>query len=239
MPTLQGASMSVEKIVVIEDEKDISEIIKFNLEKESYLVLTEADGISGLRTIKDEGPSLIILDLMLPELDGIEVCRRLKADSLTNHIPIIMVTAKGEESDIILGLGIGADDYITKPFSTKELVARVKAVIRRGPLREERGVGDRIIIDDLRIDASKHTVYIKNKPEFFTATEFRLLHFLASHRGRVFTRDQLLNRIIGEDANVIDRNIDVHIRAIRKKLSESQYLIETIRGVGYRFMDVE
>ena len=231
--------MSVEKIVVIEDEKDISEIIKFNLEKESYLVLTEADGISGLRTIKDEGPSLIILDLMLPELDGIEVCRRLKADSLTNHIPIIMVTAKGEESDIILGLGIGADDYITKPFSTKELVARVKAVIRRGPLREERGVGDRIIIDDLRIDASKHTVYIKNKPEFFTATEFRLLHFLASHRGRVFTRDQLLNRIIGEDANVIDRNIDVHIRAIRKKLSESQYLIETIRGVGYRFMDVE
>lgn len=231
--------MSVEKIVVIEDEKDISEIIKFNLEKESYLVLTEADGISGLRTIKDEGPSLVILDLMLPELDGIEVCRRLKADSLTNHIPIIMVTAKGEESDIILGLGIGADDYITKPFSTKELVARVKAVIRRGPLREERGVGDRIIIDDLRIDASKHTVYIKDKPEFFTATEFRLLHFLASHRGRVFTRDQLLNRIIGEDANVIDRNIDVHIRAIRKKLGESQYLIETIRGVGYRFMDVE
>jgi two-component system, OmpR family, alkaline phosphatase synthesis response regulator PhoP len=231
--------MSSEKIVVIEDESDILEVISYNLEREGFKVFSAGDGLKGVQIVRDEGPDLIILDLMLPGIDGIEVCRRLKSDSLTSPIPIMMVTAKGEESDVVLGLGIGADDYITKPFSTKELIARAKAVLRRGPLREERGKGERIVIDDLRIDSARHQVHLGDKPVYFTATEFRLLHFLASHPGRVFTRDQLLSRVIGEDANVIDRNIDVHIRSIRKKLGNSRYLIETIRGVGYRLTDVD
>lgn len=231
--------MSKTKLVVIEDEQDILDIITYNLEREGFKVFTAKDGNSGLSMVRKEDPNLVILDLMLPGIDGIEVCRRLKNDSLTSSIPVIMLTAKSEESDVVLGLGIGADDYLTKPFSTKELIARVKAVLRRGPLREDRGKGERIVFEGLKIDAARHQVYINEEPVYFTATEFRLLYFLASHPGRVFTRDQLLSRVIGEDATVIDRNIDVHIRSIRKKLQDARHLIETIRGVGYRFVDEE
>jgi two-component system phosphate regulon response regulator PhoB len=226
-----------ERILVIEDEADIQEVIEYNLAREGYRVACARDGDEGLAKAKKDAPDHIILDHKLPSVDGIEVCRRLKTDPLTRSTPIVIVTAKGEESDIVLGLGVGADDYIPKPFSPKELVARVKAVLRRGPLKEERGAGERLVRDEVVIDAGRHEVLVQGRPVTFTATELRLLHFLASHPGRVFTRDHLLSRVIGEDAVVIDRNIDVHVRAIRQKLGTYRDLIETIRGVGYRFRD--
>jgi len=233
----EGEGVKREKIVVIEDEADILEVIAYNLKREGYEVLESRDGEAALRQIGRHAPDLIILDLMLPSIDGIEICRRLKSDAVTRPIPVIMVTAKGEESDIVLGLGVGADDYVTKPFSPKELIARVRAVLRRGQPKEEAGKQDRIEKDWLTIDLKRYEVKVDGKPVSFTATELRLLHFLASHPGRVFTRDQLLGRVIGEDAIVIDRNIDVHIRAIRKKIGPYRDYIETIRSVGYRFRD--
>lgn len=230
--------MAREKIIAIEDEADILEVIQYNLKREGYKVVTSTDGDDGLGKVRKEAPDLVLLDLMLPGLDGIEVCRHLKQDPVTRPIPIIMVTAKGEEADVVLGLGVGADDYIIKPFSPKELVARVKAVLRRGPLRED-VAGERLVRGDVVIDSSRHEVFVAGKPVVFTPTELRLLHFLASHPGRVFTRDHLLSRVIGADAIVIDRNIDVHIRSIRKQVGEQRDLIETIRGVGYRFRDLE
>jgi DNA-binding response OmpR family regulator len=226
-----------EKIVVIEDEADILEVLQYNLRREGYLVVSSRDGEEGLEQARRENPDLVLLDLMLPGLDGLEVCRRLQSDPVTSNVPIVMVTAKGEESDIVLGLQLGADDYVTKPFSPKELLARVKAVLRRGPLREVRGSNDRLVRDGLLVDITKHQVSVDGEPVVLTATEMRLLHFLASHPGRVFSRDQLLSRAIGDHAVVIDRNIDVHVGAIRRKLGRCRDLIETIRGVGYRFAD--
>jgi DNA-binding response OmpR family regulator len=226
-------------VVVIEDEADIREVIEHNLSREGYQVYSSSDGENGLQLVKKKSPDIVLLDLMLPGLDGLEVCRKIKADPVTRGIIVIMVTAKGEESDIVLGLGIGADDYVTKPFSPKELIARVKAVLRRGHLNEEQSSMERIVRGEVVIDIGRHEVRVGNKPMIFTATELRLLHFLASHPGRVFTRDRLLSRIISEDAFVVDRNIDVHIQSIRKKLGEHRNLIETIRGVGYRFQDEE
>jgi len=231
--------MKDQKIIFIEDESDLREVIEHNLIREGYQVYSSSDGENGLQLIREKSPDLILLDLMLPGLDGLDVCRALKADAITRAIPIIMVTAKGEESDIVLGLGIGADDYVTKPFSTKELIARIKAVLRRSSLKEDQSGQERIVRGEVVIDMGRHEVQVEGESVVFTATEFRLLHFLASHPGRVFTRDQLLSRVIGEDAYVIDRNIDVHIRSIRKKLGEHLDLIETIRGVGYRFRDVQ
>jgi DNA-binding response OmpR family regulator len=187
--------------------------------------------------VRRENPDLVLLDLMLPGLDGLEVCRRLQSDPVTAPVPVIMVTAKGEESDVVVGLQLGADDYVTKPFSPRELLARVRAVLRRGPLRETRASSDRISRDGLVVDAVKHQASVDGEPLVLTATEMRLLHFLASHPGRVFSRDQLLSRAIGDHAVVIDRNIDVHVGAIRRKLGRCRDLIETIRGVGYRFKD--
>jgi phosphate regulon transcriptional regulator PhoB len=229
--------VKTEKIVVIEDEDDILEVIAYNLKREGYEVITSTSGEDGLEKIEKCAPQLVVLDLMLPEVDGIELCRKLKADPLTRSIPVIMVTAKGEESDVVLGLGVGADDYVTKPFSPKELVARVKALLRRSRTRPEGGTRERIARGGVVIDPQRHDVQVDGAPVSLTATEFRLLHFLASHPGRVFTRDHLLTRVIGEEAIVIDRNIDVHVRSIRKKLGDHRDLIETIRGVGYRFKD--
>jgi two-component system alkaline phosphatase synthesis response regulator PhoP len=231
--------MTGKKIAIVEDEADILEVIEYNLKREGYQVVSSRDGVAGLRLISKEAPNLVILDLMLPGMDGIEVCRKLKADALTATIPIIMVTAKGEEIDIVLGLGVGADDYVTKPFSPKELLARVRAVLRRGPRAEDSGVESRIVYGGLTIDATRHEARVGEEKMVLTATEFRLLHFLASHPGRVFTRDHLLTRAIADGATVIERNIDVHIRSVRRKLGEYRNLIETIRGVGYRFKDVE
>ena len=226
-----------EKIVVVEDEPDILEVIQYNLERDGYKVLTYRDGELGLQKIRKEAPDLVLLDLMLPGLDGIEVCRRLKADPVTRSIPVIMVTAKTEESDIVLGLGVGADDYICKPFSPRELVARVKAVLRRGRPKEEQGAGDRIVRDGIVIDSLSHKITIDGAEVPFTATEFRLLRFLASHPGRVFSRDEIITRVIDEDASVVTRNVDVHVKVLRKKLGAYRDLIETVRGVGYRFRE--
>ena len=229
--------MKNEKIVVIEDEEDILEVIAYNLKREGFDVVTSTSGEDGLAKIERVAPNLVILDLMLPEIDGLDLCRTLKSDPVTQGIPVIMVTAKGEESDVVLGLGMGADDYVTKPFSPKELVARVKAVLRRGRSAPETDRRERIVRDGVVIDPQRHDVRVDGESVVLTATEFRLLHFLASHPGRVFTRDQLLTRVIGDEAIVIDRNIDVHVRAIRKKLGKHRQLIETIRGVGYRSKD--
>lgn len=224
-------------IVVIEDEEDILEVVRYNLERDGFRVVTRTDGEDGLSAVQAESPDLVLLDLMLPGLDGIEVCRRMQTDPITSSIPIIMVTAKGEESDVVLGLAVGADDYLAKPFSPRELVARVRAVLRRGPLKSDRQGGERIVREGLVVDAGKHQVLVDDEPVTMTATELRLLHFLASHPGRVFSRDQLLSRVIGDHAVVIDRNIDVHVGAIRRKLGPYRELIETVRGVGYRFRE--
>ncbi len=237
METTRKQAVKTEKIVIIEDESDILEVIAYNLRREGYEVVESQSGEDGLDKVISSAPQLVILDLMLPEIDGIEICRKLKSDPLTAGIPVIMVTAKGEESDIVLGLGVGADDYVTKPFSPKELLARVRAVLRRGPSLTDRGGQDVISREGISIDIRRHEVTVDGDAVPFTATEMRLLHFLASHAGRVFSRDQLLTRVIGENAVVIDRNIDVHVRAIRKKLGDHRDLVQTIRGVGYRFRD--
>jgi len=230
--------MKRKEIVVIEDEADILEVIQYNLSLEGYEVCSALDGEEGLRLIKRKVPDLVLLDLMLPGLDGIEICRKLKADPATHFISIIMVTSKGEESDIVLGLGMGADDYVTKPFSPKELMARVKSVLRRGSFRDD-NAHEQISRDGMVIDLDRHEVRLEGKKIVLTAKEFQLLYFLASHPGRVFTREDLLNHVSSEDAFIIDRNIDVHIRAIRKKLDKHRDLIETIHRVGYRFRDEE
>jgi DNA-binding response OmpR family regulator len=222
---------------VIEDDADIQQIVEYNLAREGFDVLTAADGEDGLRLARQERPDLVVLDLLLPGLDGVEICRLLKLDPATRSMPVMMVTARGDESDIVLGLGVGADDYVAKPFSPRELAARVKALLRRGPLKEERARRGRIVRDDLVIDVDRHEVHVQGAAVPFRATEFRLLHFLAANAGRVFSRDQLLNEAISEGTFIIDRNIDVHIASIRKKLGEHRDLIRTIRGVGYRFED--
>ena len=227
-----------EKILAIEDEEDILEVIAYNLKREGYRVTACTDGGEGLDRVRRESPDLILLDLMLPGTDGVEVCRQLKSDPTTRKIPVIMVTAKGEECDVVLGLGVGADDYIVKPFSPKELIARIGAVLRRGSLRDE-GADRKLVVGDVTIDIARHEVHVGKKLTLLTSTEFRLLHFLASHPGRVFTRDHLLSRVVGNDAVVVDRNIDVHIRAIRRKLGPRWNFIETVRGVGYRCRDAE
>jgi two-component system phosphate regulon response regulator PhoB len=228
-----------ETILVVEDEDDILDVIQYNLQREGFDVLAARTGIDGLRRMRTDDPDLVLLDLMLPGLDGLDVCQRIKEDPLTRSTPIVIVSARGEESDVVLGLGLGADDYITKPFSPRELMARVRAVLRRGPLKVERGAGDRVVRDGVIIDAARHALEVDGEDISITATEMRLLHYLASHPGRVFTRDQLLSRVVGDRAVVIDRNIDVHVGAVRRKLGRHRALIQTVRGVGYRFQSVD
>ncbi len=230
--------MSKKKIVVVEDEPDILEVLSYNLKREGFDVSVALDGVKGLELVKKVEPDLVILDLMLPGMDGLEICRQIKGAQKLRHIPIIMVTAKGEESDIVLGLGIGADDYVAKPFSPRELIARVKAAIRRSAHSAQPSGADVVEIDGLVIDEPKFSVSYRGTPIKFTATEFRLLNQLANNPGRVFSREQLINHAAGNDVVIVDRNIDVHIRAIRKKLPDDVQFIETIRGIGYRFVDV-
>jgi DNA-binding response OmpR family regulator len=228
--------MARETLLVIEDERDIVEVIQYNFEREGYTVLSATNGEKGLDIARTKRPAAIILDLMLPGLDGLEVAKRLRQDPNTREIAIVMLTAKGEESDVILGLGVGADDYVTKPFKVKELLARVKAVLRRGPLQDEGPVGQRLERDGLVIDKAKYQVTVDGNDVPLTLSEFKLLAALASAPGRVFTRELLLDKIQGE-AYVDERNIDVHVRSIRKKLGEETEYITTVRGVGYKFKD--
>ena len=226
--------MSKIKITLIEDEPDIVEVMSYNLRREGFRVVAEVRGDEGINQVRKQSPDLVILDLMLPGIDGLSVCQQIKSDPLTQDIPIIIISAKGEESDIVIGLGLGADDYLAKPFSPRELVARVKAVLRRGDIRRIEQ-DERILIEQLLIDVVRHEVRIANVPVSLTVTEFKILQHIASHPGRAFTRDQLLNRVTGKGVVVVDRNIDVHIRSIRKKLKGYGEKIQTIRGVGYRF----
>ena len=229
--------MPPKNIVVIEDERDILEVLKYNLEREGLRVTSCLDGTEGLEIIQLKRPDLVLLDLMLPGLSGLDICEQLKSNSRTRNIPIIMVTAKGEEADVVLGLGIGADDYIAKPFSPRELIARVKAVLRRTAPIENAVENKHIAVGDLVIDVARHKVTIHEREVNLTATEFRILYYLASHPGRVYTRERILDQVLGNDAVVVDRNIDVHIRGIRKKIGADQDFISTIRGVGYRFRE--
>ena len=230
--------MSKKKIVIVEDEPDILEVLSYNLKREGFDVSHALDGIKGLALVEKVEPDLVILDLMLPGLDGLEICRRIKSVEKLKHIPVIMVTAKGEESDIVIGLGIGADDYVAKPFSPRELVARVNAAIRGAGMSDKQGRPDIVELEGLIIDEQKFSVTYHGNLIKLTATEFRLLNQLANHPGRVFSREQLLNYASGNDVVIVDRNIDVHIRAIRKKLPGEIQFIETVRGIGYRFIDV-
>ncbi len=232
-----GTDMSNERILVVEDERDLREVLSYNLSREGFQVSVASTGSDGLQRARSQKPDMILLDLMLPDVDGLEICRLVRQDPQISRTPIIMLTAKGEETDVVVGLGVGADDYMPKPFSVKELVARVKAVLRRGAHETDEPDRRPVRRDVLEIDPSRHEVLVDGEPARFTATEFRLLHFLAARPGRVYERDTLLRRVLGDDAIRVERNIDVHIRAIRKKLGEHRDLIETVRGVGYKFRD--
>ena len=225
------------RILVIDDEKDLIELVRYNLEKEGFLVRIAQDGESGLSAAKKELPDLILVDLMLPGMDGLDVCRSLRSDDRTARIPLIMLTAKSAESDRILGLELGADDYVTKPFSPRELIARIKAVLRR--TSTPKAVSEVIRRGGLTIDMARRTVICTGETIALTATEFRLLQFFASHSGHVFSRAQLIDGAMGRDVAVEDRTIDVHITGLRKKLGNCGDWIETVRGFGYRFRDDE
>lgn len=230
--------MSKPLIVVVEDETDIQDIITYNLKREGYDVLTASRGDQGLSLIQAKNPDLVILDIMLPGIDGLTICQQLRATAKTKALPIIILSAKEEESDVVIGLGLGADDYMPKPFSPRELLARVKALLRRATAQESQGQGqDQIHHGDLIIDIDRHQASLQGVALKLTATEFKLLMVLASQPGRAFSREQLLNRVVGDAVVVVDRNIDVHIRSVRKKLGVQTGLIETVRGVGYRFAD--
>jgi len=225
------------KILAVEDEKDILELLRYNLAREGYAVVGAASGEEALQAARNERPDLIILDLMLPGVDGLEVCKILKNDPETRDLPIMMLTAKGEESDIVLGLGLGADDYITKPFSPKVLMARVKALLSR--TKRTAAMDETAILHaaDLSLNPDLLEVRVHGNPVELTATEFRMLHLLMRKPGRVFARYQIVDAARGEDYPVTERSVDVHIVSLRKKLGESGKMIETVRGVGYRFRE--
>ena len=225
--------MSQSQILVVEDEQAISEVIKYNLERQGYMVITAADGQTALQRARTMLPELIILDLMLPVIDGLEVCRQLRSDPRTKNIRILMLTAKGEETDEVVGFNMGADDYVTKPFRVKPLMERVKAQLRRPSTPVE--VQEVIEIDGIQIDRNSHLVTVDGDELTLTPTEFLMLWAFLRQPGRTFNRHELLDCSRGEDANSLERTIDVHIRSLRKKLGDKANVIETVRGVGYRF----
>ena len=226
-------------ILLVEDEQDLLELLRYNLTREGFSVQTAMTGEDGLKKAREIGKQLdlVLLDLMLPGIDGLEVCRTLKGRDHTAAIPVIMLTAKGEESDIVKGLEYGADDYITKPFSPRVLLARINAVLRRSE-GDARGDSSCVIeIGSVQIDTDRHEVLVKGEAVTLTATEFKLLSLLASKAGRVFTRQQIIETIHEGYAAVTDRSVDVQVVSLRRKLGESGRNIETVRGVGYRFRD--
>ncbi len=226
------------RILVIEDEPDIQSLLRFNLEKDGHQVVVAANGNDGLHELRRSTVDLVLLDLMLPDRDGLEVCRVIRGDPGLAGIPVIMLTAKGEESDVVLGLGIGADDYVTKPFRVKELLARIKVRLMRS--REESGDAERrrLQYSGLVIDPVRHRVLVDDLVIQLTLTEFKLLHFLAAHPGVAYERYGLLDRIGDGETVVTDRTIDVHVRNLRKKIEPYHRMIETVRGVGYRFSEM-
>ena len=224
------------QVLVVEDEEDILDLIRYNLAKEGYAVEGVTAGEDALAIARSRPPDLVLLDLMLPGMDGLEVCRILKRDAKTNSIPVIMITARGEEVDVVTGLEVGADDYITKPFSQRVLAARVRTVLRRARAVQA-DENATLRIHDLVIEPGRHEVLAEGELVELTYTEFRVLHMLARRPGWVFTRSQIVEAVRGEDYPVTDRSVDVHMVALRRKLGSMGQYIETVRGVGYRFRD--
>lgn len=218
-------------IAVVDDEDDIRELIAVNLKKAGYKSKEYTDGKAFLRSLSKSMPDAVILDLMMPGLDGVEVCRSLRADERYRELPVIMLTAKAEEADRVLGLEMGADDYVTKPFSPRELTARVKAVLRRKKPQEEEKV---VAFGDVIIDSNRHEVTVKGKPAKLTATEFKILKILSLKRGWVFSREQILDSLWGNEKTVVDRTIDVHVKHLREKLGSAGSMIINVRGAGYK-----
>jgi phosphate regulon transcriptional regulator PhoB len=225
------------KILLVEDDRDVVELLKYNLEKEGFRVAYATDGSTAVAHVRRFAPDLLILDLMLPGIDGLEVCRQLRQTNQYIGLPILMLTARAEEADRIVGLELGADDYVTKPFSLRELIARVRALLRR---RESAGIQRSVVQQGfLMIDPQTHRVTVRDRQVELSALEFRLLHFLASNPGMVFSRDQLLDRVWGSDRTVTPRSVDVYVRRLREKIEaqpEPEYL-QTVHGVGYRFAE--
>jgi two-component system, OmpR family, phosphate regulon response regulator PhoB len=229
--------MAKQKILVIEDEHSLVEVLTANLEREGFEVLSAFDGQNGLRQAQLKLPDLVVLDLMLPLKPGLEVCRELRAAPQTRDIPIIMLTAKAEETDELIGLTMGADDYVTKPYSMKVLIQRIKKELRRRQARAEMPPGTVVECQGVVIDRHRHRAMHQGEELSLTPTEFRLLETLLRQPGRAFTRHELMDAAIGEDAIVLERTIDVHVKSLRKKLGDASELIETVRGVGYRFRE--
>jgi len=229
--------MTKPTVLVVEDDPDIVEVLVYNLRREGYAVDSVGDGERGLALALSRKPDVVLLDLMLPGMDGMEVCRRLRAQDGGADMPVIMLTAKGEETDVVLGLEMGADDYVTKPFSPREVLARVRALLRRKDREKKSGERKRLELGELVLDAERFEATLKGDDLTLTRAEFRLLWALCSRPGRVFTRDELVDRITAGESLIIDRNVDVHISAIRRKLGASSGLIATVRGVGYKCKD--
>ncbi|MCD4825065.1 MAG: response regulator transcription factor [Phycisphaerae bacterium] len=228
--------MSKKRIIIIEDERDMAELVAMRLKREGYDVEMAHDGLDGLRAVQASPPDLVLLDLMLPGMPGVEVAKEIRNDPRTSGLPVIMLTAKGEESDIVVGLHVGADDYMTKPFSMSVLVARIAAVLRRS--RDFGSPGGKVLkAGPIQIDADRHLVEVDGADVSLTLTEFRLLVAIISARGRVLDRNQLIDQALGMDAIVTDRTIDVHLTALRKKLGDARKYIQTVRGLGYRLAD--
>jgi two-component system, OmpR family, alkaline phosphatase synthesis response regulator PhoP len=230
------------RILVVDDERDILELVTYNLEKDGYAVTAVSSGEDALASVRSHAPDLIVLDLMLPGIDGLEVCRVMKADARLRGIPIVMLTAKDGEADVVTGLELGATDYVTKPFSPRVLLARVKAVLRQAAAGQD-DASTPLKVGDVAIHPGKHEVVVAGAPAELTASEFRILHFLARRPGWVFTREQIVDAAQGDDSYlterfVTDRSVDVHVVSLRRKLGPCGEYIETVRGVGYRFKDV-
>ena len=222
-------------ILIVDDEQDVLDLLVYHLQRAGYKTLTARDGNAALQKARDQLPALVVLDLMLPEVEGTEVCKRLKADPKTARIPVLMLTAKAEELDRVLGLELGADDYVTKPFSPREVVLRIKSILRRA--QGEAEPAEVLKVAGIVVDLSKHEVLVKGKPLELTATEFKLLATLMERRGRVQSRDRLLNDVWGYEGDVDTRTVDTHVRRLREKLGKAADCVETIRAVGYRFVE--
>lgn len=229
--------MGNERVLACDDEESIRELVSYNLAKEGFAVVSVSSGEEAIRAARKDKPDVIILDLMLPGISGLDVCRRLKEDPETARIPIIMLTAKTEDADVVLGLELGADDYVTKPFSPRVLAARVRAALRRRTAADEPNAGGTVNAQGISLDPDRHEAFLDGAPLALSVTEFQILEFLARNPGRVFSRSQIISAVKGSSYPVTERSIDVQILSIRKKLGDRAEVVETVRGIGYRMRD--
>jgi DNA-binding response OmpR family regulator len=226
--------MGKAQILIVEDDRSLADVLDYNLRQDGYETVVAHDGQDGLRQAKLRAPDLIVLDLMLPLVDGLEICRRLRADPVTRNILVLMLTAKGEETDQVAGFSVGTDDYVSKPFSVKVLLQRIRALLRR---RDGDSAGDVLVSQGVLVDRERHRVTAQDRVLDLTPSEFGLLETLVRQPGRVFSRSELIDAALGGDSLVLERTIDVHVRSLRKKLGPHALLVETVRGIGYRFRD--